>query len=340
MRDWNQFKTPAQSEALINELKGNLFEFLVALEMATQAKCHSRFMREFGGSYKEQLNRYETWLRNHRPNLRRQLPFLAKACAQKLRQTLGEKESNKIDRVMLLGKLAGASHHFAFKEADVVLASGDKLFPISLKFCKAGAFVNTKSAGIFSFLNGYFAQFYGNKGEDWQRELNQRVYTSFYQMGRELYAKAELEFTGRFDSHWKQAGYSDLPGQLPSAFQEIVLLHYQRVREKIYEAFCDFSQQRENFVKALNPIVGFGKSNLIQLTCYHCGTEDYSLDDIEIFEGKNLDFLYETLELKKKLGQKASFEIQLKNRLLQIRVKPMNKFTVEGLKVNCSVKRI
>ncbi len=335
MQNWNQLKTTAQSEALINELKGNLFEFLVGLEMARMGKCRDQFFREFGGSYKEQLNRYETWLRKNQPHLTSQLPHLAKECALKLSQYIG----TKIDRVVVLGKLAGASHNSTFKEGDVILLSGDQLIPVSLKLCKQGAFVNTKSAGIFSFLTKYFSSFYGEVTEILQARLNQRVYSSFHQMGGELYDLAELDFHGRFDSQWINAGHSELPGQLPKEYQAVVLRHYQRVIKELYRAFTIFLEKPSLLQQALAPIIGFGEKDLIQLTCFHQGTDNYRLEDVELLKGGDMEEIFQSLDIGTPPHDMASFEIRLHQRILQIRVKPMNKFTVTGLKVNCSVKK-
>ena len=55
------------------------------------------------------------------------------------------------------------------------------------------------------------------------------------------------------------------------------------------------------------------------------------------------DILQQELKSLKINGLKkglSSFDVCLESLTLQIRVKPMNVFTVPGMKVNCSVKKV
>ena len=76
--------TLAQKEALLNELKGNLFEYLVGSFMARNLKIERQFIESFGGEIRSQLTNYETWIRNYEPELLKQLPVLARTMANDL----------------------------------------------------------------------------------------------------------------------------------------------------------------------------------------------------------------------------------------------------------------
>ena len=56
-------------------------------------------------------------------------------------------------------------------------------------------------------------------------------------------------------------------------------------------------------------------------------------------EMTDLDEELRSLKFRMDDKEKSSFEISLSKILLQIRCKPMNKFTVPGLKINCSIKK-
>ena len=63
-----------------------------------------------------------------------------------------------------------------------------------------------------------------------------------------------------------------------------------------------------------------------------------AFDSLEIERGEDLLKAREDLFFHPLKKEVSSFSLGLKDKTLQIRVKPMNKFTVSALKVNCSVK--
>ena len=114
---WKAYEDTSQNEALINEFKGNLFEYLVASHLAKSFQIESRFITSFGGAIKEQLSAYESWLRKNDPVLTQKLPILAKQTALELQSSLPK----EIDNVIVMGKSAGGSHNDSYKEADLVI---------------------------------------------------------------------------------------------------------------------------------------------------------------------------------------------------------------------------
>ena len=329
---FNTYSERGRHQGLVNELKGHLFEYLVGLEISRQIGDEKRFLLALGRSYRNTLKSYEQWLRNNALILLDKLPGLAKKMASEILNFFSLAD---LDEVHLVGKMAlGPRQSFIFKEADLILKKGGTIIPISLKFCREHSFVNTKSGGIFSFIQKYFYHYFGEKSIEEQSLLTHKVKTSFHQMVRELYELANLEYKDSFGAEWVESGYSELPGQLPRPFQELVWQHYQRVIVQIYQSFEKFRDSPQKWKKSLDSLLGFGDPSMYQAICYHSGTETYDLKNIIVEKSP-----IEKDSCLMSYGKKASFEILLDQRILQIRVKPMNKFTTPGLKVNCSVKR-
>ncbi len=78
------YASEIQEIALINELKGNLFEYLVGLELAKFANISKNFSISNNTEMKNRLMEYEDWLKFNCPELLVRLPELSKICAQKL----------------------------------------------------------------------------------------------------------------------------------------------------------------------------------------------------------------------------------------------------------------
>lgn len=326
--DANANVTHAQKEALINEMKGNLFEYLVGEALAHHYGIEKDFIEGLPLNLRTQLTRYEAWLRKGDPHLLSRLPFLS----QKVARALVPRLPKEVRKVRTIGKIAGASHDQTWNEADILV---DQI-PISLKLCKDHSYVNTKSGGVRSFLSKYFGHLPGH-GE-WQRTLEQAVEQNFLRMAFELYEAMGLEFRGGFDEQWAQAGLSELPGQLPRDLSTPVFHYYARVVAVIHQAFVSFKREaEEDFIQALCPLLGWGNPRIIQTTCFHRGC--YQLGRISIWDFDALNGqLQKGVELKSLRPGQGFFEIRVGTSLLQIRLKPMNKFTVPALKVNCSVK--
>jgi len=76
MKETYLHDSSSQKEALINEFKGNLFEYLVGHSLACLAQVESRFIQSFGGELRSRLSEYESWLRVHDQELIYALPSL------------------------------------------------------------------------------------------------------------------------------------------------------------------------------------------------------------------------------------------------------------------------
>lgn len=196
--------------------------------------------------------------------------------------------------------------------------------------------MNTKSAGIRSFVGKYFKNF--SNIDDYQAELNELVDKVFFKMGHKLYEMEGLDFEGHFDHRWDELALPRLPGKLNAEMKEIVHGCYYEIISKIHKIFQKiFSEDKKFFMSSLYPLIGLSDENMIQVTLFHGQNkkERYLLKEVHILSHVELDESVELLPFKERV---SSFEILLPGMRLQIRVKPMNTFTQAAYKINCSVK--
>jgi len=337
MKEYQPIDTLAQKEALINEFKGNLFEYIVGQLLSRHFKIEAEFTRAFGGEIRSQLTHYDHWLRVNEPDLVKQLPVLAGSVVKPLIEYLPK----NVNQIFVIGKSAGGSHNKNWDEADLLVQSEELFIPISLKLCKSHAFVNTKSAGIKSFIGNYFSSF--SDANYYQNIVNDGVDRRFKEMAQDLHDMVKIDFHERFDRRWTDAGHSELPGQLPKDLNQVVVKTYYECVKDVYESFVHFKDSDEDkFLKSLLPLLGLSNNEMIQVTCFHGEKEGkkYLPKGVHIIDGKsiNTDTGFVSLnELKENI---SSFELQLFGLRLQVRIKPMNKFTSAAFKVNCSIKEV
>lgn len=321
-------------EALLNELKGILFEFLIGTELAKSAGIENQFLSELDQGYRRQLEHYQGVLLKEDQQLLKSLPTLARACVSQLELKLPP-NANQIRISSIDGP-----HKHKFAEADVIVQKQGVEIPISLKLGKHNSYVNTKSAGVKSVYKKYFEEFPDHL--NLQKVLNEKVEKGFYKMGSNLYHEAGLVFSGRFGGEWEQAGYSTLPGELPSSFKKYLAEFYHELALAINKDFQNLSQQDSKlFAKCLRPLCGFGHPDLIQLRCYHTELNHlaHQLKDIKVIDKEELDENIKNLRFLPMRPGLSSFELDMPLFRLQIRVKPMNVFTTPSYKINCSVKQ-
>ena len=337
----NQF----QKEAILNECKGNIFEFLVTQGLAQKSSLEAPFLLSLPNEFKNQLGVYEDLIRVHEPRLLHLLPALVREVVDAIWMNL-DLESHKFTQWNVIGKMVGTNLSDVWNETDIVglytdlqnnnQDQRDKKLALSLKLTKGHSFTNTKSAGVKSFLTKYFCGFDSQWLNRLQQDLNHEVDESFLQMGHKLYRMADLEFTGSFNSKWSEQ-FSELPGELMPEMRQVVHANYHRVAHKLSELLLQLKEQNKIlFFESLYALCGLGHKEIIQVNCFH---QDYLLKNISI---KSFDDLFikarkECLLLPIK-DMASSVEVLLSDLLLQIRVKPMNKFTTAAYKINCSIK--
>lgn len=320
--------------ALINEYKGNLFEYLVAHELARKAQCEAHFLASFGGEAKDRLVFYQNELMNLDRDLYLQLPLFAQEVCRQLYERLEFRD--QVHNILVLGKSAGAHHDQSYGECDLMIMAADgSRKPVSLKFCKRGAYVNTKSGGIRSFIKKYFEKF--ESASEWQQRINQRLDISFETMARELYSLRGLSFAEEVKPFHTLWDGPELPGELAPPEKEALFRHYYRMISELFAALNSFiGSDKKEFIACLAPLIGLTDHELLQVTCFH-HTREASL---KLYDMK--DFLNDaqSVKLKDLKSEVSSLEISLGQVVLQVRVKPMNKFTVSAMKINCSVKSL
>jgi len=332
------YSNQIQKEAILNEFKGNLFEFLVAQGLARKSEVEHQFLLDLPADFKERLGSYEEMIRTHEPRLLVKLPTLAGVTVQKIWEEISA--AYKFDQWHVIGKMVATNDNDLWNETDIVgtylTEEGEKKkLALSLKLTKDHSFVNTKSAGVKSFLAKYFSSF-GAMSARFQAELNQEVDESFLVMGHRLYALADLEWKGQFDSRWSQQ-YTELPGELPAEMRTIVHENYYRVALKLRSLLEELQKENpKTFFDSLYALCGFGHAEIVQVNCFH---QDYELKNISI---KRFADLFEIKEKKCTIlpikDLSSSVDIQIGKVVLQVRVKPMNKFTTAAYKINCSIK--
>ncbi|MCB9092102.1 MAG: hypothetical protein H6620_06035 [Halobacteriovoraceae bacterium] len=317
-----QIQTTAQIQAYLNEYKGNLFEFLVAQQLARYYGSEKVFLSGLETHYLHLLQSYEHSLREFSKDLPTQLVVLKEAFWKELQAYLKNKSFQKVE---LVGKFSSD-----LAEADILL-SGTKNLLLSLKLCKSMSFINTKSAGIKSFFSTYF------QTSDLQKKFNEKIDYYFNEMARELHAMNDLEFDGDF-KRWQELGLPSLPGHLPPEENSILLESYYKMANELHATFLEILDNygKKIFLKCLQPLMGFGRPDIVKAICFHSGTGKHE------FKKAVFDECCESEDFKvdEYKENHSSFEIQFAKKILQIRIKPMNTFTAPSFKINCSVKHL
>ena len=322
-----------QVESLINECKGNLFEYLVAQNLSKHFKTEDEFLLSMSQDFKKRLQFYEHIIKTHDNKLFFSLINMATDCAVELSNSNLFTPQHKWS-FKCIGKLAGQKNlAIDWGETDILAQADDSQKSqkrLSLKLSKDHSFTNTKSAGVKSFLDKYF------DAKDEQRQLSTIVDHSFQRMGHTLYEIIGKKFSDKFDEQWTQE-YSELPGELSTEMRKIVHDNYYRVAETLHGIMAKLlNNNSELFYQSLKTICGFSQEHIVQIHAVHkdghiIGVEIYRTEDLFVKSGKNIHIG----ELK---DGGSSFDVVVDKICLQVRIKPMNKFTTASYKVNCSLK--
>lgn len=321
-----------RTEALLNEYKGNLYEFLVASSMAKKFKIELDFLNSLTPDFQKMLSQQEQFIREYYPYLLKDLPLLSTGLTE---QIVDELVIKKISKVQIVGKAAMAANDERFQEGDVLLyGDNNKIIPVSIKICKANSFVNTKSAGLKSFFSKYFNE------NGAQVILNSKVDKILDQQLYDLYELAGLDIDTSFDN-WINADLPTLPGALEKSYRQIYLKSLYQINKIIYETFKQILEKKSaSTLSAISSLIGFGSIDIIQATTFYRNTGDKYEVYEQVVESSGKDmYNFENIKLSKFKDYKTSFDIILPDRTLQIRIKAMNKFTSKSYKINCSVKK-
>lgn len=317
-----------KKEALFNEVKGSLFEYLVAKELAIQSGNELEFQKSLDRNYLTVLSQQDRMVRQFYPEM---LKFLAGASTKTAAAISEHLKSNPLS-ARLVGKFSNSSISSEILEADLLFETNEGAVPVSLKLNKKNAFVNTKSGGIKSFFQTYFPYL----DQSIQKDFNQLVDLEFNRMALELHAHHDLEFPGDFVL-WVRQGLSELPGELDEASRFILKRYYARIAEVMHSIFQRaIKSDPDLFIKYLPVLLGFSSQEILQVIYFHDFPEN-AAPEIHIHSFKDLKKELTLMKLSP-FGNIASVEFKIGRWDFQVRVKPMNKFTTTAIKINCSVR--
>ncbi len=317
-----------QKEALFNEVKGSIFEFLVAKCLSQSCGQEVQFIQSLDQNYLHVLSQQDRMIREFYPDLQSFLKQTSEATAKALVAYLKEIPTNP----QLRGKFVNSSLAEELHEADLIINTSTGPRPLSLKLNKKHSFVNTKSGGIKSFFSVYFPFLKTLL----QQEFNQFVDQEFLRMSVELHALNDWEFDGSY-SQWVKAGKSELPGELNPDERQILKEFYSRVSKKMHEILTmAFETSPGPFIHCLSALMGFSSQEIVQIICYH-DFKSQGDEEIMIHSFEDVANSFSKVEILPH-KQTSSVELALDQMMLQIRVKPMNKFTTTAIKINCAVR--
>lgn len=321
-----------RQQALLNEYKGNMFEYLTGLMLAKHSSTELDYLNSITSDFNLMLSQQEQFIREYYPSLLEDLPLLASGLKDKILDYLGPVQ---ISMIQLMGKAALAANDKRFDEADILVYSKDTIIPVSIKICKANSYVNTKSGGLKSFVSKYFHH------PQEQDALNEKVDNILGQMSFAMYRLADLEPDNNFNN-WLEAGLPSLPGQLEGQYRDTYLNGLHQINACIYEVIESiFIKDSRKFTDCLWPLIGHGSKDIIQAsTFYQNKNGRYELFDHTVDGHAEVEKAQKNVTIGDHHKEKTSFDILFNDRVLQLRVKAMNKFTSKSYKINCSVKKI
>ena len=317
-------------EALFNEIKGSLFEYLVAQELSTRYDSELAFLRALPAHYQAVLNQQDRMTRELYPELVEMLPLWSKQAADGFQKIF---PSLKVTGLELTGQLGHTPDER--RETDFVLQTSSGALPVSLKLNKRASSVNTKSGGIKSFLTEYFP---GEVASREQATLSLLVDTAFAGLHSELHEVAGIAASEGWDD-WRRQGLSELPGELPPELSQRLHKFYAVLSKQLRASLQQVAKASPQvFQQGLLRLVGMGLADLVQVICFHelhGKTPQQSLVLVH-----QMPEVIDRIQAVEWLPEKdvSSFSLGLKDWELHVRIKPMNKFTTTAIKINCAVK--
>ncbi|MDH4468830.1 MAG: hypothetical protein QE271_12295 [Bacteriovoracaceae bacterium] len=317
----NSSSNPRILPSYENEWKGLLFEYLVASAIAEKYSLQKDFHNTLPLNLIAQLDRYQKELYQSSPLIYERLTCWPKIAANYFHQR------NPLEKMMAVS--LGQKNTSLGHEGDIFIKSERQNFWISLKLAKMNSFINTKSGGVKSFLINYFP---GPQTQSLQNDFNEQSEIDFYQFAKQLHELRKIPFSGNFQN-WRQAHLTELPGELPkeehNLFSQFMVKQISNLKEKLK---IIFENDPTLFLTHLRPLVGITHSEIIPFYIYH------QEDDLTCFIPDYKRHLLSSFSWKQDNHDIFSFSLDFDQFELQIRLKPMNKFTAPSPKVNCSVK--
>lgn len=317
-------------EALFNEIKGSLFEYLVAQELSVRYGVELNFLRALPPQYQTVLAQQDRMTRELYPELVTMLPLWTQQVAEAFQRKFPGLTLKNIELTGQFGHLSEGQ-----RETDFVLQTSESNFPVSLKLNKRSSAVNTKSGGIKSFLTEYFP---GPVAVAEQAQFSIFVDTSFAALHTELHETAGLAVTDGWEE-WKKHGLSELPGELSPELSACLHRFYAVLGHSLRLSLQKVAAASpEVFAAGLQRLVGVGLTDLVQVICFH-DLNGKSPEKTQVVIHPASEAIERVKEVEWLPAREVSFfTLKLRDWELHIRIKPMNKFTTTAIKINCAVK--
>ena len=315
------FDLDKSRQSFLNEVRGRLLEFSCGLNLAEEAGIQSNFLSELTPSELGELTQYQDYLRKNDPN---SYEYILKA-GKNFLSSFSLSEINDLKKVRLTGKLQEKDK---YGEADLFLSGRSDKW-ISIKLIQEKSYVNSKSAGIKSIFEKYF------QSPLFQKSFNNKIdqYFLLFKLGFYQYFDTSLDEIS-FSDLCKQKGVSDRPGLLSPDLKSLLYQFYQSCIGEVHAEFVrQYEKNPDVFIRNIFPLAGFSNNSMIV----------YIFGHDKIFQKLSMKY-YDHRHLKtnsikiSEINGNTSFNIELDQLSLQIRVKPMNSFLAPSMKVNCSVK--
>lgn len=312
------------NQALLNEYKGYIFEYLVAHNFSKRSYLgESYFLQLLNKEENLRLENYQQALFSMDALLYKQLPLLAKNTTD---YYFTKHDGPLLKSVQLVSRIKNP-----LSNADIVLDFEHQTKKLSLKLCKDQVYVNTKSAGVKSFFSIYF-----KNAKKEQLKINQNIFQAFENMRFQLLDFYGHELSSKLFEQWQQEGRSILPGQVETQVHGFILEYYHQCITEIYnQLLLLLKKNPHECYKSFSQLCGLS-SESNHLFCFHQGTGNYKLS--RILEMNRGIIQGEIPHISAPTMGSSYFLINYSQLSLQIRVKPMRSFIVPAMKINCGIK--
>jgi hypothetical protein len=317
-------KSIRETQAFHNEFKGVLLEYTLGCLIAEDQSKIILHEKDFLNTVKL----YQNHLMGSDLNTYKSLPAIAKMMKDEVKKLYRDD--------LTTVELAGKKHISCWGEGDLKLNfnAADSVL-LSLKMIKNAAYVNTKSAGSYSFFSKYFLD------EKAQKTFSKEITFSFEVFKKSLLDQYDVGTEGSFSDALQTLAISDRPGSLSGNQKDLLFDFYESCLNSMTEELKNIiTYNSEQFILGLKKLCGFSESLskliftyknkdnlLVESSTYLERWEDYeirSVKDIKILERKD---------------SRSFITLSSRKVDIQFRIKPMNSFSTPGVKVNVSVKK-
>ena len=129
------------------------------------------------------------------------------------------------------------------------------------------------------------------------------------------------------------------PGQVSEKDRLVIKNYYHALNREFFKSLNDLAKMNQNqFCQGILKLIGFSSKDIFQLIYFYERKENAFVGGKVLLE-TNEFVEFNNLEIPKNLSDDSSFfKIKFCNKDIQFRIKPMNKFTTPGVKINVSLR--